>query len=99
MIRPKTGKFLAERLVDRRGRTYDILRQLGGNIHLVAALIFVEYPAEAFLTAGIHIGGIKIIDALLDRKEHFPLRFLVVDDAAFPAEPHAAVTDVICCEL
>ena len=57
-------------------------------------MICLQDPPETFLTAGINISGIKIIDALLYGQKNFLFRFFVVDASSFFAESQAAISQL-----
>ena len=81
-------------LVDGFGRAHHVLRQLGGDIHVVAAAVLGEYPAQAVLAAGVDVGGIEVVDAQLDAAHDLGFRLREIDAAALLAEAHAAVAQL-----
>ena len=90
----QAAQLLAEGAVDGFGRAHHVLGQLGGDIHLVAALVLRQDPAQAVLAAGVDIGGVEIVDAQLHAAHDLGLRLGEVDAAALFAEAHAAVAQL-----
>jgi len=65
--------------------------QLGGQQEPVAVALGDE-ASDAFLVTGVGVGGVEVIDALLERRLHHGLRRRLVDDRAASAEAHAPET-------
>ena len=91
MIGAQTGKFFTEGFVNGCGGAKEILGELGGNIHLVPAVVFLQNPTQAFLISRVNIGGVKVVDAFFNGKQDFFLCFFIIDAAAFPGESHTAI--------
>ena len=90
IIRAQAGKLLAEKTVQRGGAADHVLGQLGGDMHLIADAVALKDFADGFLTAGIDIGGIKIIDARAEGGENLLLRLVQINAAALPGKAHAS---------
>ena len=94
VVGPQPFQFLPEDLFDPLFRPDQVLGQLGGDLHLFPAVVLPQDPPQGLLTAGVHIGGIVVIHALLHRQHDLFLRFFEVDAAALSGKAHAPVAQL-----
>ena len=94
MICPQPCQFRIECLIDLLQGFHDILGQLCRDLYFVAAMVFFQYSPETLFIPRIEISRIKIINARIDRAEHFALCFFVIDTGAFFRKTHTAVSEL-----
>ena len=81
MIGFEPCKLLGKELVKPLTAADKVMRQLGGDIDLIANAVPFEDFTQSGFAAGVDIGGIKVIDPGADSGHDFALRFLHVDSA------------------
>ena len=92
MIGAQALQFFIEELIQRVPAADEVMGQLGGDVHLMAQVVFLQNLPQGGLTTGVDVGGVKVIDARLNSAEDLPLRFGHVNAPGLAGKAHAAKT-------
>ena len=93
VVRPQPGELLVEILVDRGAAPDQVLGQFGGDADLVPDAVALQDLAQRRFTAGVDVGGVKVIDPGLEGGQDLLFGLVDVDAGALAAEAHAAVAE------
>ena len=86
----QTLQLFIEKLVKIGIAFGQILRKFGCQVDL-ASMALGQKLAQSHFISRIGIGGIEIIDTLLEGIKHFAFCFFLINTAAFACETHAAI--------
>ena len=92
VVRAQTLTLLVEEFIQTVTALDQIIRKLGGNMHLLPHSIFLQHLTQYRLAAGVDIGGVKIIDTLFDGKQDLFLCLCQINSAQLLLEAHTAET-------
>ena len=82
------GKLLLKELFHAFGAADQIMGQLGGDIYFVPQAVFLQNLAQGAFTAGIDVGGVKIVHAAVDGGKDLPLGLRKVDGPQIALKAH-----------
>ena len=90
MVSTQAAQLLIEKLIQTCGTLDQIMGQLGGDIDLVPQVILLQDLTQSRFAAAVDVGGVEVVDALLNGQLDFPFRFLHVDTTLLLRKPQAA---------
>ena len=90
IVRPQPLQLLPEALLNGFGGVDHVLGQFRGNPDLLPQAVALHNLPQAFLAAGVDVGGVKIVDAQFHGPEDFLFRLRRINRSPVPGKPHAA---------
>ena len=93
MVGSETAKLLGEELIETVVAFDKVVRQLCGDVHLVADVVAAEYLAERVLAAGVDVGGVVIVDTRVVCRQYLLFGLVNIDPARSGGKAHTAVAE------
>ena len=90
IIGPQAAQLLLEEFLQTRPAFDEIMGQFGGDVNILADIVFLQDLAQRRFTAAVDIGGVEIIDALTDRGHNLLFRCRHIDPVAVFLKTQAA---------
>ena len=86
----QTGQMLLKDLFHHLPGFDHVVGELGGDFDLVADIVAGQNFAHCNFTAGVNVGGIKVVDAGINGGQQLTLCFFQIDASVLALETHAA---------
>ena len=93
IIRLQPGKLLQEQFLHAADAADHIMRQLGGDVHVLPDAVPGQDGAQQRLAAGIDIGGVIVIDTGAEGGHDLLLRLVNIQGGTLPGKAHAAESE------